>query len=228
MNTTFEQPAAHPRLLRRARRTLRTHPIVSAGAGLVIGALVVWLVFFVFAFHLLFIDDKVDEADPFATASPSATSLRTPFIEDKVGEADPLATASPSATTLGATTPANASGAAQETHRGSFVDRSHPTTGVATVVTDGTKTFLRFEDLRTDNGPDLFVYLSAGVTATSAAGALDDDFVELGKLKGNIGSQNYEIPSGTDLAKYKTVVIWCRRFSTAFGASDLTPTGPRA
>ncbi|MEO5837903.1 MAG: DM13 domain-containing protein [Acidimicrobiales bacterium] len=176
---------------------------MSAGSALVMGAVIVWLVFFVFAFHLLFIDDKVNEADPFVGASPSATSL-------------------------GATTPEAASGAAQETHRGSFVDRSHPSSGVATITTDDTRTFLRFEDLRTDNGPDLFVYLSAGVTATAPSGELDDDFVDLGKLKGNIGSQNYEVPSGTDLAKYKTVVIWCRRFATAFGASDLTATAVRS
>ncbi|MEO5841430.1 MAG: DM13 domain-containing protein, partial [Acidimicrobiales bacterium] len=147
--------------------------------------------------------------------------------DDKVNEADPFTTVSPSATSLGTTTPEVTSGAPQETHRGMFVDRSHPSSGVATIATDGTKTFLRFEELRTDKGPDLFVYLSAGVTATSPTGALDDDFVDLGKLKGNIGSQNYEVPPSTDLAKYKTVVIWCRRFATAFGASDLTAPAVR-
>ncbi|MEO5842320.1 MAG: DM13 domain-containing protein [Acidimicrobiales bacterium] len=205
MSSTFEQPAP-PRLISRARRAVTEHPVVSAGATLVIGALVIWLVFFYFAFHLLFTDDKVDEADPFASGSSAATS--------------------PGTTTpaVGATTPAV--GAPKVTHRGSFVDRSHPASGVATITTDGAETFLRFEDFRTDNGPDLFVYLSAGVTATSPVGALDDDFVDLGKLKGNIGSQNYEISPGTDLTRYRTVVIWCRRFTTAFGTSDLTPTEP--
>lgn len=201
MSTTLGRPKARPGFSRRVVAAVATHPVVSVATALVLG-LVVWLVFFVFAFHLVFIDDEVNEAEPFATASPSATSL-------------------------GATTPANVAAAAKETHRGSFVDRSHPTSGVASVVTDGSKTFLRFEDLRTDNGPDLFVYLSAGISATSAADQLDDDYVDLGKLKGNIGSQNYELPAGTDLAKYRTVVIWCRRFSTAFGASDLTPSAAR-
>src|SRR5688572_13776139 len=212
MSTTLEQDAARPRIVRRLGRIMRKHPVVSGGGALVIGGLVVWLVFFVFAFHLLFIDDKVNEADPFATVSPSGTSPGTATSE----------------TVSAVQEPQIASGAARETHRGSFVDRSHPSSGVATITTDGTRTFLRFEELRTDNGPDLFVYLSAGVTATSPVGALDDDFVDLGKLKGNIGSQNYEVPSGTDLAKYKTVVIWCRRFSTAFGASDLTATAARS
>ena len=28
---------------------------------------------------------------------------------------------------------------------------------------------------------------------------------------------------GTDLTRYRTVVVWCRRFTTAFGAADLSP-----
>jgi hypothetical protein len=195
MDTTLEHRAAHTRFLHRTRRTVRAHPVMSAVAVLIFGALATWLIFFFFAFHLLFIDDKVDEADPFASAS---------------------------ATALAPTVSQNSVSATHVSHRGSFVDRSHPASGAATIITDREMTFLRFEDLRTDNGPDLFVYLSAGVTATSPVGLLDDDFVDLGKLKGNIGSQNYEVPSGTDLAKYRTVVIWCRRFATAFGASDLT------
>ena len=75
MSTTLEPAGVRPGIIRRARSTIRTHPVVTAASALVIGALVVWLVFFVFAFHLLFIDDKVDEADPFAAGSPSATSL---------------------------------------------------------------------------------------------------------------------------------------------------------
>ena len=44
-------------------------------------------------------------------------------------------------------------------------------------------------------------------------------------MKGNIGAQNYEVPAGTDLGRYRTVVIWCVRFSVAFGAAELTPVG---
>lgn len=128
------------------------------------------------------------------------------FIDDKVVEALP-------AGAVGAETAPSATGG--------FVSRSHGTSGTATVLAAGDQRVLRFEGLNTDNGPDLRVYLVAGVTATSPEGQLDDDFVDLGRLKGNIGDQNYDIPAGTDLAKYKTVVIWCKRFSTAFGAADL-------
>ena len=92
---------------------------------------------------------------------------------------------------------------------GSFIARSHPAEGTAVVLNDGTEQrFLRFENFATDNGPDLNVYLST-VPADGPVGDFDDDFVDLGDLKGNIGPQNYEIPTEVDLGRYSTVVIWC-------------------
>jgi hypothetical protein len=73
--------------------------------------------------------------------------------------------------------------------------------------------FLRLEDFKATNGPDLYVYLSTDKSAS--------DFVNLGRLKGNVGNQNYEIPEGTDLSKYATVLIWCQAFSVLFGSADL-------
>jgi len=73
---------------------------------------------------------------------------------------------------------------------------------------------LRFEDFKSTNGPDLYVYLSTDTKAT--------DIVNLGKLKANVGNQNYEIPEGTDLEKYNQVLIWCKSFSVLFGSAELT------
>jgi hypothetical protein len=72
---------------------------------------------------------------------------------------------------------------------------------------------LRLEDLMVTNGPDLYVYLSTDKSAS--------DFVNLGRLKANIGNQNYPIPAGTDLTKYDIVLIWCRAFSVLFGSAEL-------
>jgi hypothetical protein len=101
---------------------------------------------------------------------------------------------------------------------GNFVDAgdgSHKVSGVVKVINlaDG-KTFLRLENLKATNGPDLYVYLSTGKDIS--------DIVNLGSLKGNIGNQNYEIPAGTDLSKYHTVLIWCKAFSTLFGSAKLS------
>ena len=108
---------------------------------------------------------------------------------------------------------------------GAFVPRSHPGEGIAKVLNDGTdQRFLRFEDFRTDNGPDLNVYLTKA-DANADAGDFDSsgDFIDLGNLKGNVGPQNYEIPVDVDLAEFDTVVVWCVRFSVAFTAADLAP-----
>lgn len=101
---------------------------------------------------------------------------------------------------------------------GNFIDAGdgfHKVQGVAKVINlaDG-RTFLRLENLKATNGPDLYVYLSTGKDAS--------DIVNLGRLKGNIGNQNYEIPTGADLAKYNTVLIWCKAFSTLFGSAKLS------
>lgn len=110
-----------------------------------------------------------------------------------------------------------------EIAEGAFIGRSHPGEGRAVVLTDGSQErFLRFEDFRTDNGPDLNVYLSTG-PADGASGSLDDDFIDLGDLRGNVGPQNYAIPEEVDLNRYDTVVVWCVRFGVAFTAADLEP-----
>jgi len=101
---------------------------------------------------------------------------------------------------------------------GNFVgsgDGFHKAEGVVKVITlaDG-KTFLRLENLKATNGPDLYVYLSTGKDVS--------DIVNLGRLKGNIGNQNYEIPPGSNLSKYDTVLIWCKAFSTLFGSAKLS------
>ncbi|WP_406216002.1 DM13 domain-containing protein [Streptomyces decoyicus] len=104
---------------------------------------------------------------------------------------------------------------------GRFVTHEHDTSGTARTVrlADGGQV-LRLEDLKTSEGPDVRVYLSARAADAAKAG-LDDGAVALGKLKGNLGSQNYTVPAGTDLSKLRSVVIWCERFSVSFGAADL-------
>lgn len=46
-------------------------------------------------------------------------------------------------------------------------------------------------------------------------------FVDLVPLKGNIGDQNYQIPSGVDLSQYQAVTVWCSRFSVNFATAPL-------
>ena len=107
---------------------------------------------------------------------------------------------------------------------GTFHGKVHQTSGRATIYqeTDG-KLVLRLTNFKTSNGPDVHVILVAAKDADDDANFLKTDTarVELGKLKGNEGDQNYEIPTGTDLSKFQTVSIYCERFNANFGAAPL-------
>jgi hypothetical protein len=102
---------------------------------------------------------------------------------------------------------------------GNFIgvnDGIHNAEGLAKVIRlDDASMILRLENFRATNGPDLYVYLAIDNSAA--------DFVNLGRLKGNIGNQNYDIPEGTDFSKYDTVLIWCKAFSVLFGSAKLEP-----
>jgi pentapeptide MXKDX repeat protein len=115
-------------------------------------------------------------------------------------------------------------GKAKTLETGKFHGQVHATSGRATVYQgeDG-KLVLRLPNFKTSNGPDVHVILVATKDAMDDANFLKDNTekVELGKLKGNEGDQNYEIPAGTDLTKFRTVSIYCERFNANFGAAPL-------
>ena len=105
----------------------------------------------------------------------------------------------------------NSGGANMEAAKGVFVSDAHPTMGTATV--DESVTNLSLTQFKTDDGPKLLLYLSTEVDSK--------DYVDLGDLKGLEGDFNYAIPAGTDIEKYKYVVVWCVDFSVSFGHAEL-------
>jgi hypothetical protein len=108
---------------------------------------------------------------------------------------------------------------------GQFYSILHPTEGTATIyqMGDGARV-LRFTNFKTSNGPDVHVYMVAADDAKDIATVQRAGFVDLGVIKGNVGDQNYALGSYLDLAKYRAVSIWCKRFSVNFGAAALRPT----
>lgn len=93
-------------------------------------------------------------------------------------------------------------------------DGIHNAEGLAKILTlsNGSQ-ILRLENFKSTNGPDVHLYLSNNKQA--------NDFIDLGRLKANIGNQNYQIPLDTDYNKYKYVLIWCQPFSVLFGSAQL-------
>ncbi len=140
------------------------------------------------------------------------------FVNKKVNEG--LVTASASTTgqsSEGATAPASILA-------GQFHSVAHESKGTASVQDlGGGRRVLRLTDFATSNGPDVRVYLVAAQDASDNATVTKAGYIELGKLKGNQGDQNYEIPAGADLTKYRAVTIWCHRFGVNFATAPLTP-----
>jgi Electron transfer DM13 len=156
-----------------------------------------------------------------AAAISAAGFYWTSIRDDTVNEAIVRGVAASQAATRSTATGTPAAPAAVnvEVARGSFVPKAHSGRGSAAVVTlasGGQR--LTLTDFETDNGPDLRVYLVKGPVRSD--GDVSDP-VDLGRLKGNIGNQQYAIPDGTDVAAYSTVVIWCRAFSVSFAQADL-------
>jgi hypothetical protein len=103
-------------------------------------------------------------------------------------------------------------------------DSVHHGKGTATIFENdsGTKV-LRFTNFESTNGPDLKVWLVKAENIKASADVKASTWVGLGPLKGNIGDQNYVIPSDVNLSDYKSVVIWCEQFGVLFSAADLKP-----
>src|SRR5215469_17779659 len=132
------------------------------------------------------------------------------FINQKVNESLPIAASA-------ATAPLPL-----DLESGNFHDGAHKTSGVATILQlpDG-KRALRLTNFATSNGPDVHVYLIAASDARDSDTVTKAGFVDLGSIKGNIGDQNYDVPSDVDLNKYRAVTIWCARFNVNFGTAPL-------
>ena len=228
-STPVEIASARPRSRRRWVLPILAVVVIAAVVGL--AAFQPWK---------LFIDKRVDESLPSGasatastiaasattvpatvlataapTAAPTVANVSATTVASPAPVASTIATSPP--TTAASTTASTEAAAAPVTEPAptSFTSGEHTTTGTVRRLTVDSKTILRFEDLSTSNGPDVHVYLSPG------ADGYADGAINIATLKGNKGNQNYEIPDDVDLNKYRSVVIWCKRFSVAFGQAPL-------
>ena len=97
--------------------------------------------------------------------------------------------------------------------QGSFVGlKGNDAKGKAIIISAGKVAFLRFQDFEVTNGPDLHVYMTSDGNISTG--------MDLGKLKGSIGDQNYAL-NGVDLKNYDTVVIYCQPFHIYFAQAKL-------
>ncbi len=180
----------------------RSYVIAGAAAVAVVA-------FLLFRPDKLFADDPVSESleEAFTTTSSTSTAA-----------ASSTAPAETSATTAAPIETTTTAGLVV-TSSGSFQGIDHRAGGTATVYEQDGQYVLRFED-DTDiqNGPDLYVWLLSDDTYQARA---PTDYLDLGKLKGNIGAQNYPLPADFDPEVHRLVLVWCLRFAVPFAAAPL-------
>ena len=190
---------------------------------IIIGALIAIAVI-IFGWWLispLFITNEVDEEFPLTAnavipegmgrAEAEMVMSTMAGMDEKVDEAMPEM-------------PATAQGSPVRLKSGEFRDgdRFHKGSGQALIydLPDGSKV-LRFEDLEVTNGPDLRVILTSVPDPDSSEDVHAAGYIELDKLKGNVGNQNYPIPADADVESFKSVVIYCKPFRVVFAVANL-------
>jgi len=103
---------------------------------------------------------------------------------------------------------------AETKYLGAFVGRQNQSvSGEALIVLENGKYSLKLMNFRSDNGPDLKVYLSKESTPSS--------HISLGDLKSTNGNQVYEITGSPDFKQYRYALIHCERFNHLFGSAEL-------
>ena len=102
-------------------------------------------------------------------------------------------------------------------------DSFHKGSGQVTLyrLEDGSH-LLRLEDIEVTNGPQLHVILTPVHGVEGRGEVYADGYLDLGPLKGNIGSQNYELPPGYQVPEEMTMVIYCVPFNVVFTTAELS------
>ena len=181
----------------------------------------------------LFTNTTVDEAFPLATQAVVPTHMTRSEVELVMAEMakldHPVEEAMPASMTVQGLATGPTAGAAGQSEvkvlfSGVFrdADSFHKGSGMAKIYRgqDGSH-FLRLEDFKVTNGPDLHVLLSPHPNPETSEQATSPGYQDLGKLKGNIGNQNYPIPEGPDIEAQKSVVIYCDPFQVVFSVASL-------
>ena len=145
-----------------------------------------------------------EEAATTTTAAPPAT------------EAAAEATAAPTTRPQDARPVALATGSLMD------ADSFHKGSGQVTLyrLEDGTH-LIRMEDISVTNGPQLHVLLAPIPSVDSRDDLQSAGYIDLGGLKGNKGSQNYEVPPDYQIPEEMTLVIYCVPFHVVFATAPL-------
>jgi hypothetical protein len=99
-------------------------------------------------------------------------------------------------------------------YSGNFVSSAHPSSGFVKIIKESNgKLFMSFENFKTDNGPDLRIWVSPDINAST--------YQEIGALIAISGNFSYELTASVNYTTNNHVLIWCKDFSVLFGYAVL-------
>lgn len=112
---------------------------------------------------------------------------------------------------------------------GTFVSGEHTTQGTVRITNKDGKSSLELDQSfkTSEMGPDLVVILHRSdnvinSTKPPSYPLKKGDYIVIAPLQKYSGAQAYSIPQNINLADYKSVAIWCRKFNATFGAANLS------
>ena len=167
----------------------------------------------------LFLDTEVNEAFPRAAAAEIPDEMTVEEVEKEMVEAEAEDVAmdeempdEAAATDLSVLASGPLIG----------VDVVHQGSGEVSVyeLEDGSRV-LRLDNIDVTNGPELHVILTPSVGVGGRDDVMAPGYLDLGKLRGNIGSLNYDLPADYELPDEFTVVIYCVPFHVVFATAVL-------
>jgi hypothetical protein len=97
--------------------------------------------------------------------------------------------------------------------QGTLEGINHTASGKASIYELDGKYTVVLDPYSSQNGPDLKIYLSKDVDASS--------YLRLGNLKSTMGKQSYEIPEGTVIDDYDFVHVWCEKYTVVFARAEV-------
>jgi hypothetical protein len=193
---------------------------ISFKRGVIVGSVVVIVPVIALAWWLLsplLFDKTVEEEFPHAASAAVPEGMTRTEVEAVMA-----GMAKTDVPTLEAASDAMAQAVALKAGQFRYKDRFHRGSGTATLyrLEDGSA-LLRLEGFKVTNGPDLHVILAAHPAPSGRDEVHDGSYFDLGKLKGNIGSQNYPLPATANPSAFSSVVIYCNPFHVIFSVASL-------
>jgi hypothetical protein len=150
-------------------------------------------------------DDAESTSEPEVTLTPTLNPIVVEMMEE-AGEAGVAVSNEPVVVLAGDFT---------------SIDATHQGTGTASIYRVGdTRLILRLDPFTVTHGPDLHVLLSRHEDPRTSTDALVGS-VDLGALASPSAAQNFEVPAGTDLNQYKSVVIYSISFNIVYTTAKL-------